>query len=165
MKCPSCGKEMRAAKKDYRYEEAGLKNVVLRDTVVYECGCGEMLPELPQVGRLHQRIAEDLIGKQSPLTGEEFRFLRKAMGVSAKELARLLGVTTVTISRWENNKEKIGAQSDRLLRCLYLTRSKDLAASKVLKILADIMWGIAGRKPKTEPIFISSAPARERRVG
>jgi YgiT-type zinc finger domain-containing protein len=84
MKCPSCGKEMRATKRDYRYEEAGLKNVVLRDTTVYECGCGEVLPELPQVNRLHQRIAEDLIGKQSPLTGEEFRFLRKAMGVSAK---------------------------------------------------------------------------------
>ena len=165
MKCSSCGKEMRATKRDYRYEEAGLKNVVLRDTTVYECGCGEILPELPQVNRLHQRIAEDLIGKQSPLTGEEFRFLRKAMELSAKELARLLGVTTVTISRWENNKEKVGAQSDRLLRCLYLTRSKDMPASKVTKILAEIMCGIMARKPKAEPIFISSSPARERRVG
>ena len=165
MKCPSCGKAMRATKRDHRYEEAGLKNVVLRDTTVYECGCGEVLPELPQVNRLHQRIAEDLIGKQSPLTGEEFRFLRKAMGVSAKELARLLGVTTVTISRWENNKEKVGAQSDRLLRCLYLTRSKGLPASKVAKILEEIMCGIVGRKPKTEPIFISSSAARERHAG
>ena len=58
----------------------------------------------------------------------EARPKRKAMGASAKELAKLLGVTTVTISRWENNKEKIGAQSDRLLRCLYLTRSKGLSA-------------------------------------
>ena len=165
MKCPSCGKVMRATKRDHRYEEAGLTNVVLTDTTVYECDCGETLPELPQIHRIHQRIAEDLVAKQSPLTGEEFRFLRKAMGMSAKELARLLSVTPVTVSRWENNKEKVGTQSDRLLRCLYLTRSKDLAASKVLKILADIMWGIAGRKPKTEPIFISSAPARERRVG
>ena len=164
MKCSSCGKEMRVTKRDYRYEEAGLKNVLLKGTTVYECGCGEMLLELPQVNRLHQRIAEDLIGKQSPLTGEEFRFLRKAMGVSAKGLARLLGVTTVTISRWENNKEKVGAQSDRLLRCLYLTRSKGLAASKVAKVLEEIMCGIVGRKPKAEPIFISS-PARERRVG
>ena len=165
MKCPSCGKEMRATKRDYRYEEAGLKNVVLRDTTVYECGCGEVLPELPQVNHLHQRIAEDLIGKQSPLTGEEFRFLRKAMGVSAKDLARLLGVTTVTISRWENNKEKVGAQSDRLLRCLSLTKSKGLPASKVAKILEEIMCGIVGRKPKTEPIFISSSAAIERHAG
>lgn len=164
MKCPSCGKEMRAAQRDYHYEEAGLKNVVLRDTTVYKCGCGEMLPELPQIGRLHQRIAEDLIGKQSPLTGEEFRFLRKAMGTSAKELARLLGVTAVTVSRWENNKEKVGAQSDRLLRCLYLTRSKGLAASKVGKMLEEVMCGIVGRKPKAEPILISSPPARERRA-
>lgn len=165
MKCPSCGREMRAAKKDYRYEEAGLNNVVLKDTTVYECDCGEMLPELPQINRLHHRIAEDLIGKQSPLTGEEFRFLRKAMGASAKELARLLGVHTVTISRWEHNKEKVGAQSDRLLRCLYLARSKGLAAPKVAKILEEIMCGIVGRKPKAKPIFISSSTARERHVG
>ncbi len=164
MKCPSCGREMQVTKKDYRYEEAGLKKVVLKDTTVHECDCGEMLPELPQVNRLHQRIAEDLIGKQSPLTGEEFRFLRKSMGMSAKELAKLLGVTTVTISRWENNKEKVGAQSDRLLRCLYLTRSKGLAASKVAKILEEIMCGIVGRKPRAEPIFISSSAARERHV-
>lgn len=156
---------MRATKRDYRYEEAGLKNVVLRDTTVYKCECGEVLPELPQIHRLHHRIAEDLIGKQSPLTGEESRFLRKAMGVSAKELARLLGVTTVTISRWENNKETVGAQSDRLLRCLYLTRSKGLATPKVAKILEEIMCGIVGRKPKAKPIFISFSPARERRVG
>ncbi len=165
MKCPSCGKAMRATKRDHRYEESGLKNVVLRDTTVYECGCGEMLPELPQVGRLHQRIAEDLISKQSPLTGEEFRFLRKAMGMSAKELTRLLGVTAVTISRWENNKEKVGAQSDRLLRCLYLTRSKGLTAPKVSKMLQEVMCGIVEKKPKAEPIFISSPPARERRAG
>lgn len=165
MKCPSCGKAMRATKRDHRYEEAGLKNVVLTDTTVYECGCGEMLPELPQINRLHQRIAEDLVAKQSPLTGEEFRFLRKAMGMSAKELARLLGVTTVTISRWENNKEKVGAQSDRLLRCLYLTRSKGLTAPKVSKMLEEVMCGIVERKPKAEPIFISSSPVRERRAG
>ncbi len=165
MKCPSCGKAMRATKRDHRYEEAGLKNVVLTGTTVYECGCGEILPEFPQIHRLHQRIAKDLVAKQSPLTGEEFRFLRKAMGLSAKELARLLGVTTVTISRWENNKEKVGSQSDRLLRCLYLTRSKDMPASKVTKILAEIMCGIVEKKPKAEPIFISSPPVRERRVG
>jgi len=87
------------------------------------------------------------------------------MGASAKELAKLLGVTTVTISRWENNKEKIGAQSDRLLRCLYLTRSKGLSASKVAKVLEEIMCGIVGRKPKREPIFISSSAARERHLG
>ena len=165
MKCPSCGKAMRAAKKDYRYEEAGLRNVVLKDATVHECDCGERLPQLPQIHRLHQRIAEDLVAKQSPLTGEEFRFLRKAMGMSARELARLLGVTTVTISRWENNKEKVGAQSDRLLRCLYLTRSKGLTAAKVSKMLEEVMCGIVERKPKAEPIFISSSPVRERRVG
>ncbi|OGP20042.1 MAG: hypothetical protein A2038_10535 [Deltaproteobacteria bacterium GWA2_57_13] len=158
MKCPSCGKDMRATRKDYRYEESGLENVMLKDITVHECKCGETLPEIPSVKRLHGQIADDLINKQGPLTGEEFRFLRKGMRTSAKELAQLLGVTTVTLSRWENNKEKVGPQSDRLLRYIYLTRSKGLVASQVAKRLEGIMVGIVDRKPpKAVPIFIRPA--------
>lgn len=165
MKCPNCSKEMRATKKDYQYEEAGLKNVVLKDTTVYECKCGETLPEIPYIKRLHRQIADTLINKLGPLTGEEFRFLRKSMGMSARDLAQLLGVTTVSLSRWENDKEKVGPQSDRLLRCLYLTRSEGLGAHKVAKKLEGIMAGIVDRKPKPQPILISRpSPTRERHL-
>lgn len=158
MKCPTCGKDMRATRKDYRYGESGLKNVMLKDITVHECKCGETLPEIPSIKRLHERIADDLINKQGPLTGEEFRFLRKGMRMSARELAQLLGVTSVTLSRWENNKEKVGPQSDRLLRYIYLTRSKGLVTSQVAKRLEGIMVGIVDRKqPKAAPISIRPA--------
>lgn len=103
MKCPNCGKEMKSRVRDYEYIECGLKNVVLSGITVHECKhCGEVLPEIPNIKQVHKWIAEYLLKKQGPLTGEEFRFLRKAMGKSAKETAERLAVNPVTISRWEN---------------------------------------------------------------
>ena len=80
MKCPNCGREMKSKIRDYEYVESGLKDVVLRNIKVYECpSCGELLPEVANVKQIHKWIAEYLLRKQSPLTGEEFRFLRKEM--------------------------------------------------------------------------------------
>jgi putative zinc finger/helix-turn-helix YgiT family protein len=110
-------------KGDYRYTKSGLKNVVLQGITLHKCRkCGELLPEIPHIEKLHAKIALELLYKQSPLTGEEIRFLRKEMRLKANELAALLGVHKVTVSRWENNEEKIGSSSDRLLRYIYATR-------------------------------------------
>ena len=160
MKCPTCGKEMKSKIQDYEYLESGLKNVVLKGIPVHECKhCGEFLPEISNVRQIHKWIAEYLLNKQTPLTGEEFRFLRKAMGKSAKETAARLGVDPVTVSRWENNKEKIGAQSDRLLRMSFVldpTEERLFAAKKLLTLARAILLNeIQARgRPKPEKIVI-----------
>jgi putative zinc finger/helix-turn-helix YgiT family protein len=124
MQCPQCGSPgMVEMKGDYRYTESGLKNVVLQGITLHKCRkCGELLPEIPHIKKLHARIALELLYKEGPLIGEEIRFLRKEMRFKAIELAALLGVHKVTVSRWENNEEKIGPSSDRLLRYIYATR-------------------------------------------
>ena len=109
MKCHNCDKEMKSKVRDYEYVESGLKNVVLKGITVHECKhCGEVLPEIRNIKQIHQWIAEYLLKKQGALTGPEFRFLRKAMGKSAKETAECLAVNPVTISRWENNEKRSG---------------------------------------------------------
>ena len=65
------------------------------------------------------------------MTGEEIRFLRKEMRLKANELAALLGVHKVTVSRWENNEEAIGSSSDRLLHYIYATRHIEELASRL----------------------------------
>jgi putative transcriptional regulator len=131
MQCPRCGSPgMVEMKGDYPYTESGLKNVVLRGVTLHKCRkCGELLPEIPHIKKLHATIALQLLYKEGPLTGEEIRFLRKEMRLKANELAALLGVHKVTVSRWENNDEKIGASSDRLLRYIYATRRIEELAS------------------------------------
>lgn len=50
------------------------------------------------------------------LSGREIKFLRKALGISGKELAKKLNVAKETVSRWENAKEPVGPMAERLLR-------------------------------------------------
>lgn len=167
MKCPNCGKEMRSKVRDYEYIESGLKNVVLKSITVHECAkCGEVLPEIANVKQVHKWIAEYLLNKQAPLTGEEFRFLRKAMGKTAKELAGCLVVNPVSISRWENNKEKIGPQSDKLFRMMFIVepiKVQFFSESKCLEIARRIFQTTitTHRKPKAQRIVIAPQRARD----
>jgi putative zinc finger/helix-turn-helix YgiT family protein len=171
MKCPNCGKEMRSKVRDYEYVESGLKDVVLKNIKVHECkSCSEVLPEIRNVKQVHRWIAEYLLTKRTPLTGEEFRFLRKAMSKSAKELAPLLGVHPVTISRWENNKETIGPQSDRLIRVLFVAGPLLPSVESTRKLLNKVFECFlairtAGRKPKPERIIIRPARQHEQAFG
>jgi DNA-binding transcriptional regulator YiaG len=109
---------MRETQKAYRYRESGLDNVVLSGIRVWECPEGHQHPEIPNLKGLHRLIASVLTGSKARLRGAEARFLRKYLGYPAKDFARLLGVTAVTVSRWENDAEEIGAASERLIRTL-----------------------------------------------
>lgn len=121
MHCPQCGTTMKYRKEqNYRYRESGLNNVIVV-VPVHSCPkCGEVLPEIRDIKGLHAAIADHLFGKRTPLTGAEIRFLRKQMGMKAKELAAILGVDAVTVSRWETGTKRVGDVTDRLVRCLYL---------------------------------------------
>ncbi len=142
MKCQSCEKETTRTKRDYHYTESGLTNVVLKGLDVYTCTCGEEMPEIPNIEGLHKTIAMALIHKKSLLAGQGIRFLRKAMELKAVELARLMGVDKVTISRWENNKAEISNANDHLLRMIYIRKieeeSNQLLAEPILNILENI---------------------------
>ena len=168
MKCPNCRSEMKSKSRDYEYAESGLNNVVLKGITVHECKhCGEMLPEISNVKRIHKWIAEYLLSKGAPLTGEEFRFLRKAMGKSAKQTALSLAVNPVSISRWENNKEKIGPQSDRLFRVAFILDTNSIAALShatiLLKHAREILRrAVSGHKKlKSEKIVITPQKVRQ----
>lgn len=117
-----CGKSMTGKRENYQYQEAGLKSVVLLNIVVYHCECGAIVPEIPYAGVLHHCIAMSVLQKKTLLSGEEIRFVRKAAGFSATELARVMGMDKVSLSRWENDKKKISKDSDRLIRVVCFTR-------------------------------------------
>ncbi len=68
-----------------------------------------------------QMVARDL-AESGVASGEAVRFMRKVIGVSAKEWADLLGVTPETVSRWENDQRAIDPTALRMLRAATLDR-------------------------------------------
>lgn len=121
MICPECKQKTRRRRVSlYHYVESGLSNVYLADIDVIECEkCKRQTPIIPSVLNLHSKIAESIALKPVRLTGEEVRFLRKHLGLTAIQWARHLKVKKSTLSRWEGDKQAIGPSTDLLIRYLY----------------------------------------------
>jgi putative zinc finger/helix-turn-helix YgiT family protein len=154
--------EMKKIQTNYRYTESGLNNVVLKGILAYKCPkCKEINPIIPRIKELHRIISEDLINKKSLLMGDELVFLRKEMKLKAKDLAQILGVTKVTVSRWENEKEQISPACDRLIRLLYgnkvFEQTCELLKPEIGKLKSQVVKGMLSSvcQPKTsiEDVF------------
>jgi DNA-binding transcriptional regulator YiaG len=85
---------------------------------------------------LHRVIAFAIAGQKAKLSGPEIRFLRKYLGYSGAHFARTIGVDPATVSRWENEKEPMGATAERLLRLMIVTRQP--LEEYPLDLLADV---------------------------
>lgn len=162
MKCSICGQEMKKIQKDYRYEESGLDNIILTGIKVHECECGEEIPEIKNIEKINRFIANALVIKNAPLNGKEFRFVRKQMGFKEKDIASLLGVSPVSVSRWENSNAKIGLSNDKLIRMLY-TQILEEQYNKVFKGTIESIQSIK-QDGKQTPIRISSESLTEDKV-
>ncbi len=142
-KCYDCGTNMKAHVENYRYLESGLKNVILKGILVFRCKeCGTEVPEIVAASALHSLIGMRILFKESRLTGDEVRFLRKLVGYSATELAELAGTSKSVVSRWEN-RTTLGSQADRLIRMICFNKMiqdafpKDEVAFARTKTLVD----------------------------
>jgi YgiT-type zinc finger domain-containing protein len=126
-KCSNCGADARIVRGDYEFKESGLRDLVLLDIELVKCGkCGNVDPILFQVDELMHIAAVAILQKPYRLQGEELRFLRKHIDLSQEEFAKLLHVDKTTLSKWENNEDPIGVQSDLLARAIVISRDKRL---------------------------------------
>jgi putative zinc finger/helix-turn-helix YgiT family protein len=125
--CCTCGETANVIRGDYRYKESGLKNVILLGIDLIRCPkCGNEDPVIPRINELHRALALAVASQLFRLQGEDVRYLRKYLGMSQDEFSKLLHVHKTNLSKWENNEDKIGEQSDRLIRTVALTLGEGL---------------------------------------
>ncbi len=121
MNCYKCrNAEMVAELGTVNYTFSGLPfEVQLLNVPVQRCpSCGEQVDSIPRPEELHRILGLHMVEKAGRLEGAEVRFLRKLLDWSAKDLAKVFGVDSKTVSRWENDKDPMGPVSERLLRLL-----------------------------------------------
>jgi transcriptional regulator with XRE-family HTH domain len=89
--CAECGKPTASARKlaKYHYRESGLENVWLHGGVVESncADCGNSSIRVWKEAQLLQVIAKALLMEPRPLAGPEWRFIRRAAGMSQAQLA------------------------------------------------------------------------------
>ncbi len=109
----------------FHFIDSGLPYVYLVGIRYFVCECGSVVAEIPAIKQLMQLIARDIVTSPLDLAGEEIRFLRKRLGKKASEYSTYLGVAPETLSRFENGKQAISIQAQKLARLSYCVFSED----------------------------------------
>lgn len=135
----------------YQYTECGLDNVVIEGLSIVEDHAGEETVTIPAIGMLHQVIAEGIVGLPVKMTGAELRFLRTEMGLTQEQLAEILKVKPLSVSRWERS-DPITDASEMLIRLLAAKRLE-----LDVKLDVDDVSSKVTRAPRTEPIRIDGS--------
>jgi DNA-binding transcriptional regulator YiaG len=126
-RCSECGSIAKVTRGTYQFKESGLDYVYLKGIDLIKChDCGTVDPIIPHINELMRVVAFALIARHYRLGGEEVRFLRKFLGKTATQFSALLSVDATTISKWENNDDPVGEQSDRLIRTVVLAMDDKL---------------------------------------
>jgi putative zinc finger/helix-turn-helix YgiT family protein len=125
--CTNCGEQLTWERRNYRYAECGLPNVVLQGVNIADCPkCGNSDVSLPRLANIHRAIARALLKSPGRLTGPQLRFLRKHLGWSGDDLGSYLHTDKTKISKWETGEDSIGPVSDRLIRLLVTASDEEL---------------------------------------
>jgi len=115
-RCTECGQPQYETRESVPYPESGLDNVQLINAPVWICDNGHRELEIPAVQELHNLLANMIVRQPAALTGRDVRFLRKRVGLTARQYAARIGRTPEWISQVENGHAPIDRANDLLFR-------------------------------------------------
>lgn len=132
--CKSCGRVNATERIVPAYEAVGLGapfKVILKCAVRVEVcpNCGQTLStHIPDMEGLFHAVVFARALEPRALSGEEIRFMRKAMGWKAKELAKHLGISAEHLSRCEASVKCMQQPTEKLFRLYALLKTPDKSA-------------------------------------
>jgi len=104
----------------FEYTASGLNGIFLRngyERVETPYGEGFVIEDLEG---LHLAIATDILRQSSPMTGHQFRFLRKEQDLIQSELAAMLRIDVQTVANWEKKGvDSVPGPADFAMRAFY----------------------------------------------
>jgi DNA-binding transcriptional regulator YiaG len=83
---------------------------------VWTCSNNHDEVEIPAVTQLHELLAHLIIRKPASISGPEIKFLRRRVGIQAKDFAQRIGLTPEALSRFETGRRRVSRRIDLLIR-------------------------------------------------
>ncbi len=131
IQCSKCGKgKMRKGKIANHNIGAlvGLGSVFLTKAPALVCSaCSHVMLEGTVLDHAMQQLARMIVEQAEELRPEEVRYLRETLGMTQVELAERLGISRVTLARWETACAPLARPSSLALRSIvawYLNDAK-----------------------------------------
>ncbi|WP_052367478.1 helix-turn-helix domain-containing protein [Algiphilus aromaticivorans] len=122
----------------YHYTECGLTNVWLANGYELRATKHGEAVAIHDVQGLHKAIADYLVENSDHMSGKEFRFLRRQLGMSQRAVAGIFECDEQTIALWEK-KDEVQRQPDLLIRALYKSSlHKDSDFAKLVERLKEL---------------------------
>jgi transcriptional regulator with XRE-family HTH domain len=132
--------------KPYHYQASGLDNIFLLNGVSETNTPHGPMIHIEDIHGLNLAIGLHIAEKPEPMTGAEFRFLRKQLGLSQLQLAARAGVTDQTIANYEKGKVNALGSADPFLRAIYLVHI--LPAQTRIRVLKLMMEKVRQKLPE-----------------
>lgn len=58
------------------------------------------------IGAAAKSVSSEIVNRKIPLRGVEIKFIRKALGLSLRDMGAALGISHVAVDKWERAKKK-----------------------------------------------------------
>jgi len=144
-----------------RHEEnlMGLPVILLNAAVRGEHGDAAGIV-VPDVIALEAAMAVARVTVSTKLSGKEIRFLRRALGIKAIDLAKFLDITPETFSRWENGAIPISTNAERILRLRIIHALRENAPGVPAKDEDILNMSFSPVRSSTEPTTLIFERAR-----
>ena len=115
-RCVECGEPQNLTLGTADYPESGLDNVQLLNVPIWICANGHEELEVPAVEELHNLLAQMIVRQPATLSGKDIRFLRRRLGLTARDFSAQMGWTPEWHSQLENGHAGTNRQSDLLMK-------------------------------------------------
>jgi YgiT-type zinc finger domain-containing protein len=106
MKCTNCGGGRFERRDEEHVIQVAGRKFAGRVAADVCTSCGESYVDATELARVELEAA-DALGGAGIVSGETFRFMRHALGMTAKDVGVEFDVAAETISRWENEERPL----------------------------------------------------------
>lgn len=115
----------------YHYTESGLSNVYIEGLEFPVDDDGDEVIYIPFIAALHTEILRGIVLQKGTMNSEQIRFVRTELGMTQSDLGGLLGVTGLTVGRWERGENPMDKSNETLLRKLAVENLLEAFDAKV----------------------------------